>query len=85
MNLSARESPIALLMVSWCSLAVDETTMPAELTVTARAMDDNEIMGIRHTSLAVEGVQFHPESIMTGVGMAMLENFLVTCRKEAHK
>ena len=65
------------------SLAVDESTLPDELEISARALDDNEIMGIRHTTLAVEGVQFHPESIMTGVGMAMLDTFLATCRKEA--
>jgi len=64
------------------SLAVDESTLPEDMIITARATDDNEIMGIRHTTLAVEGVQFHPESIMTTVGMAMLGNFLTTCRKE---
>jgi len=39
--------------------------------------DDGEIMGVRHTSLPIEGVQFHPESILTEHGHAMLKNFLV--------
>jgi len=46
------------------------------LTITAESEDDGEIMGIRHKTLAVEGVQFHPESIKTEHGMALLKNFL---------
>ncbi len=49
--------------------------MPAELEVTATA-DDGEIMGVRHRTLAVEGVQFHPEAILTEHGMRLLANFL---------
>ena len=57
------------------SLVIDKTTLPACLTVTATS-EDGEIQGVRHTTLAVEGVQFHPESILTEHGHAMLKNFL---------
>ena len=57
------------------SLAIERATLPACLEVTART-DDGEIMGVRHRELAVEGVQFHPESILTEHGHALLENFL---------
>ena len=57
------------------SLAVEEKTLPGCLSVTARA-EDGEIMGLRHRALPVEGVQFHPESILTGSGKALLANFL---------
>ncbi len=57
------------------SLAIERSTCPAELEVTAWT-DDGEIMGVRHKSLAIEGVQFHPESILTEHGHAMLQNFL---------
>ena len=59
------------------SLAVERETLPSCLEVTAWT-DDGEIMGMRHTSLAVEGVQFHPESIETEHGHAMLKNFLMS-------
>ena len=61
------------------SLAIEQSTCPPELKTTAWT-DDGEIMGVRHTGLAsavrVEGVQFHPESILTEHGHAMLKNFL---------
>ena len=57
------------------SLMVDESTLPAELIVTARA-DDGVVMGLRHTTLPLEAVQFHPESVLTADGLRMLENFL---------
>ena len=57
------------------SLVVLEAGLPADLEVTARA-DDGEIMGLRHRRYPVEGVQFHPESILTGQGKALLANFL---------
>jgi anthranilate synthase/aminodeoxychorismate synthase-like glutamine amidotransferase len=56
------------------SLMVDEATLPADLVVTARA-DDGVVMGLRHRSLPLEVVQFHPESVLTADGMRMLENF----------
>ena len=57
------------------SLAVERSSLPGCLEITAWT-DDGEIMGLRHKTLAVEGVQFHPESIATEHGHAMLKNFL---------
>ena len=59
------------------SLAIRPDSVPEELEVTARS-ESGVIMGVRHRSLAVEGVQFHPESILTPDGHQMLRNFLVT-------
>ena len=58
------------------SLAIERSTCPACLKVTAWT-EDGEIMGISHTHLPIEGVQFHPESILTEHGHAMLKNFLI--------
>lgn len=62
------------------SLVVDKATLPDSLEITAWTEDENgnleEIMAVRHKSLAVEGVQFHPESIMSEHGHQLLENFL---------
>lgn len=57
------------------SLVVQESDFPACLEVTCRS-DQNELMGLRHRDLAIEGVQFHPESIMTPAGITLLKNFL---------
>jgi anthranilate synthase component 2 len=57
------------------SLAIERSTCPACLTITAWS-DDGEIMGVKHTELDIEGVQFHPESILSEHGHAMLKNFL---------
>ncbi|MEI7762369.1 MAG: aminodeoxychorismate/anthranilate synthase component II [Comamonadaceae bacterium] len=58
------------------SLAIERSSCPACLKVTAWT-DDGEIMAVRHATLAVEGLQFHPESILTEHGHAMLRNFLL--------
>ena len=61
------------------SLAIERASCPADLEVTAWT-EDGEIMGVRHRTLAIEGVQFHPESILTEHGHALLENFLTERR-----
>ena len=60
------------------SLAVVEETLPAEIEVTART-PSGVVMAMRHTSLPIEGVQFHPESVLTESGHHMLANWLAAC------
>ena len=61
--------------IRYHSLAVQPEDLPEDLEVTARA-ETGVVMGVRHRSLPVEGVQFHPESIMTPAGKDLLRNFL---------
>jgi anthranilate synthase component 2 len=67
--------PEQFSVIRYHSLAIERSSLPRDLVVTARSEDD-EIMGVRHRGLAVEGVQFHPESILSEHGHAMLKNFL---------
>ena len=69
--------PRQFSVVRYHSLAIERESLPAELVVTATSAD-GEIMGVRHKTLAIEGVQFHPESILSEHGHAMLKNFLQT-------
>ena len=62
------------------SLALAEHSLPEELAVTARS-EDGEIMGIRHRTLPIEGIQYHPESILTTTGKRQLANFLDIVRE----
>jgi anthranilate synthase/aminodeoxychorismate synthase-like glutamine amidotransferase len=64
------------------SLVIESATCPAVLEVTARTAD-GEIMGVRHCELPLEGVQFHPESILTREGKRLLANFLERCEASA--
>ena len=70
-----RNLPTPYEATRYHSLAIEHASCPAELEVTAWTEDD-EIMGVRHKSLPVQGVQFHPESILTQHGHALLRNFL---------
>jgi anthranilate synthase component II len=67
--------PSPLTVTRYHSLSIERKSLPPELDVTATA-DDGEIMGVRHRRFAVEGVQFHPEAILTEHGHALLRNFL---------
>lgn len=61
--------------VRYHSLALDEATLPPEFEITARS-EDGEVMGIRHKEALIEGIQYHPESILTSTGKRQLMNFL---------
>ncbi|HEY5663752.1 MAG TPA: aminodeoxychorismate/anthranilate synthase component II [Ilumatobacter sp.] len=67
--------PSPLTATRYHSLVLDPDTIPASLEVTARSAD-GVVMGVRHVDVDVEGVQFHPESILTGCGHDLLRNFL---------
>ena len=62
------------------SLVADQKSLPTELTVTATTAE-GEVMGIRHSELVIEGVQFHPESVLTPDGPALLRNFLAMSQR----
>ena len=70
-----RGVPSPTVATRYHSLAIDETTLPDDLAVSARS-DDGVVMGVRHRTLPLEGVQFHPESILTADGERMMRNFL---------
>jgi len=72
------ESPLEA--TRYHSLVIDKVSMPAELRITAET-SDGIVMGVHHRDLDVEGVQFHPESILTGAGHALLGNFVARCSK----
>jgi anthranilate synthase component II len=71
--------PDPLRATRYHSLIVDRASVPAELVVSAES-EDGTVMGLRHRDLPVEGVQFHPESILTESGHALLRNFLTAAR-----
>lgn len=70
-----RNLPNPFIATRYHSLVIERSTLPDCLEVTAWTEDD-EIMGVRHKTLAIEGIQFHPESILSEHGHQMLENFL---------
>ena len=79
--------PNPLVVVRYHSLVIERASLPDALAITATS-DDGEIMGVRHRELAgsatpIEGVQFHPESILTEHGQALLRNFLALGRAGA--
>jgi anthranilate synthase/aminodeoxychorismate synthase-like glutamine amidotransferase len=68
--------PLPFRAARYHSLCVDAATLPADVFVTARSVDDGVVMGLRHATLPMEGVQFHPESVLTPDGPHLLANFL---------
>ena len=76
--------PTPFVATRYHSLAVERESLPDCLEVTAWT-DDGEIMGLRHRTLPVEGVQFHPESILTEHGHALLRNFLTGCHPRGNR
>lgn len=71
--------PSPFVATRYHSLAVVDESVPEVLEVTARTVESGVIMGLRHRQFPVEGVQFHPESVMTEHGHRMLANWLVRC------
>ena len=69
-----RDLPQDFVATRYHSLIVEEKSFPADLEISAKT--DGIIMGLRHRTMQVEGVQFHPESVLTAVGMQLLKNFL---------
>ncbi|WP_394228397.1 anthranilate synthase component II [Pseudoalteromonas spongiae] len=76
--------PNPLEVCRYHSLVVEKQSIPTELNVTAWSVDadgqQDEIMGLKNENLALEGVQFHPEAILTQSGLALLNNFITTYR-----
>jgi anthranilate synthase component 2 len=68
--------PSAMTCTRYHSLIVEEKGLPEELEISAKTADGQTIMALRHRSLPIEGVQFHPESVLTSHGKTIIENFL---------
>jgi anthranilate synthase/aminodeoxychorismate synthase-like glutamine amidotransferase len=74
--------PQPAIMARYNSLLVEEASIPADLRVTARS-DQGEVMGLRHVRLPIQGVQFHPESVLSESGARLLGNWLAQLRTES--
>ncbi|RBP95705.1 anthranilate synthase component II [Cytobacillus firmus] len=74
--------PQPISIMRYHSLIIQSGTLPGRFKVLARSMDDNEIMAIKHEDYPLYGLQFHPESVGTGLGKKILENFLQTIGRE---
>jgi len=68
--------PNPMTAARYHSLSIEADALPDGFIVTATSLDDNEIMGVRHLNLPIEGLQFHPESIVTEGGLRLVENFV---------
>lgn len=81
-----RQIPSPMLATRYHSLVVENATLSDDFIITARS-DDGEIMGLKHKTLLLEGVQFHPEAVLTEYGHELLANFIVWCQevKEGHE
>ena len=71
-----RKIPQSMVCTRYHSLIVAEDSVPEELEVSARVAGESTIMALRHRTLPIEGVQFHPESVLTTNGKKLIENFL---------
>lgn len=69
--------------IRYHSLIVTRESVPEEFEISAFAEDDGEVMGLRHRTLPIEGVQFHPESVLTQEGLTIIRNFLESLPKPA--
>lgn len=74
--------PVPFTATRYHSLVAERDTLPPELVVTAESLDDHLVMGVRHTKYPIEGVQFHPESILSHDGDALMRNFLFGPREK---
>jgi anthranilate synthase component II len=74
--------PQQLEVMRYHSLIIKKGTLPIFFQVTAKSMDDDEIMAIKHSKYPLYGMQFHPESVGTGSGKQLLKNFLIQIREE---
>ncbi len=70
------DMPNPFKAIRYHSLIITKESLPAGFIVTASSTDDHEVMGIRHESLPIEGVQFHPESVLTQEGLNIVRNFV---------
>jgi anthranilate synthase/aminodeoxychorismate synthase-like glutamine amidotransferase len=73
--------PSPFSAVRYHSLSLVAETVPPGFVISARCPDDGEIMGIRHQNLPIEGVQFHPESVLTEHGLTIVSNFVLMCQE----
>lgn len=73
------DMPNPFRAIRYHSLIVTKDSLPAGFIISATAEDDGEVMGLRHESLPIEGVQFHPESVLTEEGFRIVENFARRC------
>ncbi len=74
--------PMPFCATRYHSLVASRESLPPELVVTAESLDDGCVMGVRHTQYPIEGVQFHPESILSPEGGQIIHNFLTGPNKE---
>ena len=82
-----RGIPSPITATRYHSLIVEESSLPSELEISATCRDrdgSRVIMGLRHRRYSVEGVQFHPESVLTAHGQEMVSNFLQSCEPRSH-
>jgi len=68
--------PAPFTATRYHSLVVRQDSLPADLEVSATSLDDHYVMGVRHTRYPIEGVQFHPESVLSQEGDRIIRNFL---------